>query len=83
MSSLEKEFEEMMELRVLLLGLYKKKEDETFKDVINMLEESRLFTRKEGKKFLKKLKELKYITEDGFTMLGIEKAKVVELEFKV
>ncbi len=81
--SLEKEFEQNMELRVLLLALYKKEEGESFKDIIITLENGGLFTFKVGKKLLKLLKELKYITDDGFTMVGIEKAKEVEMEFKI
>lgn len=81
--NLEEEFQNNMELRVLLLALYKKEDGESFKDIILTLENSRLFSLKEGKKFLKILKELNYITDDGFTMLGIEKAKEVEMEFKV
>jgi len=81
--SLENEFSENMEMRVLLLGLYKKKEEESFKDVVLMLEDSALFTRKEGKKLFKKLKELSYITDEGLTLLGIQKAKEVEMEFKI
>jgi hypothetical protein len=81
--SLEKEFEENMELRVLLLALYKKEEDESFKDIIMTLENGGLFTFKVGKKLLKVLKELEYITDEGLTMLGIEKSKQVEMEFKI
>lgn len=81
--SLEQEFKDNIELRVFLLALFKKQDDETYKDVIGVMEESRVFSRKVGKKYLKNLKELKYITDDGFTMIGLEKAKEVELEFKI
>jgi len=81
--NLEKEFSENMELRVLLLALYKKEDGESFKDILQTLESGGLFTFKDGKKLLKLLKELNYITDDGFTMVGIEKAKEVELEFKI
>jgi hypothetical protein len=67
----------------LLLALYKRKDDETFSDISAMLEDSRVFSRKEGKKFLKNLKALNYINDEGLTMLGIEKAKEVEMEFKI
>ncbi len=72
-----------IEQRVLLLGLYKKEEDETFNDVLGVMEESRVFTKKVGKKYLKNLKELNYISNDSFTMIGIAKAKEVESEFKI
>jgi len=72
-----------IEQRVLLLALYKKQDDENFSDILGVMEESRVFTKKVGKKYLKSLKALNYITEDGFTMIGITKAKEVELEFKI
>jgi hypothetical protein len=81
--SLGNEFDENMELRVLLLALYTKKENESFKEVVLTLEGSGLFSFKEGKKLLKKLKELNYITDEGITMLGLQKAKEVEMEFKI
>lgn len=81
--SLENEFKQNMELRVLLLALYKKKENESFKDIVLTLEASGLFSLKEGKKLLKKLRELTYIRDDGITMIGLEKAKEVEMEFKI
>jgi hypothetical protein len=72
-----------IEQRVLLLGLYKKEDNETFNDVLGVMEESRVFTKKVGKKYLKNLKELNYITNDSFTMIGLAKAKEVEQEFKI
>ena len=72
-----------IEQKVLLLGLYKKQEDETPMDIVLVMENSGVFTKKEGKKYLKDLKQLGYITEDGLTMIGVEQAKVVELEFKL
>ncbi|MEA3384159.1 MAG: hypothetical protein U9Q20_05730 [Campylobacterota bacterium] len=74
---------EDIEQRVLLLGLYKKEQNETFKDILEVMENSRVFTKKVGKKYLKNLKELNYITDDGLTMIGITKAKEVEMEFKI
>ena len=72
-----------IEQRVLLLGLYKKEENETFSDILGVMENSRVFTKKVGKKYLKNLKALNYITDDGLTMIGIQKAKEVEMEFKI
>jgi len=72
-----------IEIRVLLLALYKKQDNESFSDVLGVMEEGRVFTKKVGKKYLKKLRELNYITEDSLTIVGIEKAKEVEMEFKV
>jgi len=81
--SLEEEFTQNIELRVLLLALFKKDDTETFKDILLVMENTGVFTKKNGKKYLKILKELKFIVDDQFTMLGIEKAKEVEVEFKV
>ncbi len=72
-----------IERRVLLLALYKKQDDENFTDILGVMEESRVFTKKVGKKYLKNLKALNYITDESFTMIGITKAKEVELEFKI
>jgi hypothetical protein len=74
---------EELEQRILLLAIYKANKDENLKDVLNTMEESRVFTIKVGKKYIKKLKEQKYITDDGLTFIGIEKAKEIELEFKI
>jgi len=74
---------DIIEQRVLLLALYKKEEDESFNDILGVMENSRVFSKKDGKKFLKNLKELNYITDDGLTMIGIQKAQEVEMEFKV
>jgi len=72
-----------IEQRVLLLGLYKAQKDESFLDILKTMENSNVFTIKRGKKYLKNLKELQYITDDSLTFLGIEKAKEIELEFKL
>jgi len=72
-----------IEIRVLLLALYKKQDDESFSDILGVMEESRVFTRKVGKKYLKYLKSYNFITEDNLTMIGLEKAKEIELEFKI
>jgi len=76
-------FEENMDLRVFLLAIYKKQDNETLQDVIEMMINAGLFDMKNGKKSLKELKKLNYVIEDGLTMLGISKAKEVELEFKI
>ena len=81
--NLENEFNENMEMRVLLLALYKRQEGESFKDVVLTLEASGLFSLKQGKKLLKQLKELSYISDEGFSVIGLQKAKEVEMEFKI
>ena len=76
-------FEENMDLRVFLLAIYKKQDNETVQDVIEVMVNAGLFDMKNGKKSLKELKKLNYVLENGLTMLGISKAKEVELEFKI
>jgi len=72
-----------IELRVLLLGIYKAAKDETFMNVVKTMDNSKVFSLKQGKKYLKELKALGYILEDRLTFIGIEKAKEIELEFKI
>ena len=72
-----------IEQRVLLLALYKKEEDEKFNDILEVMETTGVFTKKVGKKYLKNLKELNYIINDNFTMIGIQKAQEIETEFKI
>lgn len=72
-----------MEQSVLLLAIYKAQEGETINDVLKVMEDSRVFSVKIGKKYIKNLKQLNYINDDGLTFIGIEKAKEIELEFKI
>lgn len=72
-----------IESRVLLLAIYKKKEEENLNDVIMILEDAGVFSYKEGKKLLKMLKNEGYIDGETLTFSGIDKAKDVELEFKI
>ena len=69
--------------RVFLLAIYKKESDESLKDVAMKMEESRVFSLKDGKKYLKEFKKLGLIVDNELSMVGIEKAKEVELEFKL
>jgi len=72
-----------MEKKVLLLAILKKEADESFKDVLMMLENARVMSLKEGKKLLKELKKEKLIEESGLTPKGVAEAKRVEEEFKL
>ena len=72
-----------IEEQVLLLGIYKRKEEESINDVVMMLEDTGMFTYKEGKKLLKSLKEDGYILDDRLTVTGIQQAKEVEEGFKL
>jgi hypothetical protein len=76
-------FESNMEMRVLLLAIYKQSEEDTLLDTLHSLENNKLFSLKDGKKLLKELKNKKYLVDDRLTMVGIEKAKEVELEFRI
>lgn len=69
--------------RVLILAIYKKEEDETLNDVIKKMDNTKAFSLKEGKKYLKELKKEQLILDDYLTMIGIVKAKEIELEFKI
>ncbi len=72
-----------IEERVLLLGLYKKKEDESFNDVIMILEDAGVFTYKEGKRLFKSLKANGFVSEEKLTVVGVQKAQEIEQEFKL
>jgi len=77
------DFTKNMEMRVLLLAIYKQELDDTLKDTMIALENNKLFTPKDGKKMLKELRIKNHLIDNRITMIGIEKAKEVELEFKV
>lgn len=67
----------------MLLGILKKESDETLQDVVLKLEQSRVFTLKEGKKLLKGLKNDGFIVENNLTIKGALEAKAIEKEFKI
>ena len=77
------DFSRNMEMRVLLLAIYKQENDDTLKDTMLAMANNRLFTTKDGNRILKELRNKNYLIDDKITMIGIEKAKEVELEFKV
>ncbi len=72
-----------IEERVLLLAIYKKKENENLTDIISILEDAGVFSFKDGKKLLKSLKNDGYIEENSLSLIGLEKAKEIEQEFKL
>ncbi len=72
-----------IETKVLLLGILKKESDETLNEVVLKLEQSHLFTLKEGKKLLKQLKSEGFIVQDALTIKGELEAKEIEKEFKL
>ena len=69
--------------KVLLLAILKKESDESLMDVVLKLEETGLFSLKEGKKLLKKLKSEEYISDSYLTLKGDVIAKNIEQEFKI
>ena len=77
------QFKDNIELRVLLLAIYKKQEDESLKDILQMMDNSRVFDLKTGKQYLKELRNLTFLEQDSLTFIGVEEAKKVELEFRL
>jgi len=69
--------------KVLLLAILKKESNETLNDVVLTLENTNLFSLKEGKRLLKKLKSEEYLTDSYLTLKGEVVAKNVEQEFKI
>ncbi|CAM3955831.1 hypothetical protein [Arcobacter cloacae] len=69
--------------KVLLLAILKKESNETLNDIVLKLEDTGLFSLKEGKKLLKKLKTEQYIDDSFLTFKGVAIAKNVEQEFKI
>ncbi len=75
-------FNNNIELRVLLLALLKKQDTETYNDILAVMENSKVFTKKTGKKHLKELKELNFLDDNfNLTFIGLQKANEVEKEF--
>lgn len=72
-----------MNKKVLLLAILKKEEDETLMDVVKKMDNTKVFSLKMGKKYLKELKKESFLNDKELTMLGIAKAKEIELEFKI
>jgi hypothetical protein len=69
--------------KILLLAILKKEVDETLNDVVLKLENTNLFSLKEGKKLLKKLRNEEFISDSYLTLKGEVIAKNVEQEFKI
>ena len=67
----------------MLLAILKKESDESLMDVVLKLEETGLFSLKEGKKLLKKLKNEEFISDSFLTLKGDVIAKNIEQEFKI
>jgi len=72
-----------IEDKVLLLAILKKEADEKLEDILMMLENSRVFTLKEGKKRARRLREEGYLQDGELTFKGEVAAKGAEAEFKL
>ncbi|VAY86205.1 hypothetical protein MNB_ARC-1_864 [hydrothermal vent metagenome] len=77
------DIENNIEARVLLLGIYKRTEDEVLIDVVKAMANNGVFSLKQGKKYLKDLHGLKLIIDGSLSMIGVQKAKEIEIEFKI
>ncbi|WP_300369295.1 hypothetical protein [Hydrogenimonas sp.] len=71
------------EEKVFLLAILKREEGEGLRDILTMLENSRVFTMKEGKRLLKSLRSEGYIREGELTIKGEAAAKAAEEEFRL
>ncbi|MDD2888608.1 MAG: hypothetical protein PHY66_12475 [Aliarcobacter sp.] len=69
--------------KVLLLAILKKESDESLNDVVLKLENTGLFSLKEGKRLLKKLKKEEFLSDSFLTLKGDAIAKNIEQEFKI
>ena len=69
--------------KVLLLAILKKESNESLNDVVLKLENTGLFSLKEGKRLLKKLKSEQFVSDSFLTLKGEAIAKNVEQEFKI
>lgn len=69
--------------KILLLAILKKDSDETLNDIVLKLENTNLFSLKEGKRLLKKLRAEEFLSDSYLTLKGEVIAKNVEQEFKI
>lgn len=69
--------------KVLLLAILKKDSDESLNDIVLKLEDTGLFSLKEGKRLLKKLKKEEFLSDSFLTLKGEAIAKNIEQEFKI
>lgn len=69
--------------KILLLAILKKDTEESLNDVVFKLENTGMFSLKEGKILLKKLKSEQFLSDSYLTLKGEVIAKNVEQEFKI
>ena len=68
--------------QVTLLGIMKKKPDETLNEVMVSLVDTGMYTMKEAKQVFKELKGEKYLSDGVLTLKGITAAKEAEAMFR-
>ena len=68
--------------KVSLLGILKKKHEESLNDVMVMLVNTGMYNMKEAKQVFKALKADKYLVDGQLTLKGIAEAKAAEAMFK-
>ena len=68
--------------QVTLLGILKKKPDESLNDVMVTLVDTGMYTMKEAKQIFKALKAEKYLLDGQLTLKGMTAAKEAEAMFK-
>ena len=68
--------------QVTLLGIYKKKPDESLNDVRVSLVDTGMYTMKEAKQIFKELKDEGYLLDGALTLKGLSAAKEAEEMFR-
>ena len=68
--------------QVTLLGILKKQSDESLDDVLDMLVDTGMYDKTEGKRVLDDLREQGYVVDDGLSFIGVNAAKEADEFFK-
>ena len=68
--------------RVTLLGILKKKPDESLEDVMEMLIDTGMYDRAEAQRVFDDLRASGHIVGEGLSFIGVDAAKKAEQEFK-
>jgi len=68
--------------RVTLLGILKKKPDESLEDVMEILVDTGMYDKAEAKKVFDDLRASGHIVGEWLSFIGVDAAKKAEREFK-
>ncbi len=68
--------------RVTLLGILKKKPEESLEDVMEILIDTGMYEKAEAKKVFAQLRASGHIVGEGLSFIGVDAAKKAEQEFK-